>query len=93
MLKLKCLNLALKCWNKKTFGDVHSYISEAHSSLKEVKDEIANFGFAEVRFKDNVDAQCALDLDLDIRDFMLRDHCRVKWLRKGDRFLSCVGVV
>ncbi|KAF3443020.1 hypothetical protein FNV43_RR16941 [Rhamnella rubrinervis] len=78
-------------WNG-CLGNIHNKITLAKEKLLSVQNIIGTEGFTEERLAEEAAAQVSLDEALLFKETMLRDQCRVKWLRIGDRELQGINI-
>ncbi|XP_057784939.1 uncharacterized protein LOC131002461 [Salvia miltiorrhiza] len=85
MAKLRRLRGVLKSWNKEVFGNVDVAIRELGDNLATVQKNIANSGYNDELFNEEINAQAKLNIILARKDDFLKQKSRITWLHDGDR--------
>ncbi|XP_057779947.1 uncharacterized protein LOC130998549 [Salvia miltiorrhiza] len=88
MMKLKRLRLALKNWNRQVFGNVDDQLRQLQSSLEGIQRRIANEGYSESLFEEEVEVQARVGTILSRKSALLKQKSRINWLNDGDRNTS-----
>jgi len=83
--KLKHLKMALKVWNKNTFGDIHLQVKVATEKLDAIQDEIDNLGVTDDLMDQEKAAQIHLEKVLDTEETFWHQKSKVNWHSQGDR--------
>jgi len=82
--KLKLTKIALKNWNRDTFGNIFQMIREANDRIQQLEDRARNDTSDEIRSLLYM-ANKNLELALRREELFMREKSRQSWLRDGDR--------
>jgi len=86
--KLKHLKLALKTWNKNSFGDVHAHVKNAIQKVGLIQEELDISGATYDLLEQEKSAQIELEKTLDIEETFWQQKSKVQWHTQGDRNTS-----
>lgn len=75
ILKLRLVNLAIKGWNKGSFGEMNSRIEVARIRLQQAQDDMALHGFSKALFQEELDPHDQLDKELNRQNSLLKEKC------------------
>ncbi|XP_057803558.1 uncharacterized protein LOC131018881 [Salvia miltiorrhiza] len=85
MFKLRRLRGVIRSWNKTVFGNVDTAIHEYQQDLLEIQTHIAESGYTNDLFDEEVSAQAKINVLLSRKNSMLQQKSRINWLVDGDR--------
>jgi len=83
--KLKILKEAFKVWNKNTFGNVHTQVTDVYKDLDEIQMKINNTGIFDLLMDQEKAAQINLENALNVGEMFWHEKSKVKWHSEGDR--------
>ncbi|XP_058750108.1 uncharacterized protein LOC131623108 [Vicia villosa] len=86
--KLKLLKDKLKRWNREVFGKINLDIEEDVNDINLADERLASTSFSLASFEENLvfrkEATCGFWRNLRIKENMLVQKSRMKWLKEGD---------
>ncbi|XP_057770241.1 uncharacterized protein LOC130990060 [Salvia miltiorrhiza] len=85
MFKLRRLRGVIQSWNKMVFGNVDTAIQENQHNLLDIQAHIAESGYTDDLFDEEVSAQAKINVLLSRKNSLLQQKSRMNWLVDGDR--------
>ncbi|XP_057802933.1 uncharacterized protein LOC131018226 [Salvia miltiorrhiza] len=85
MFKLRRLRGVIRSWNKTVFGNVDTAILDNQQDLLDIQAHIAESGYTDDLFDEEVSAQAKINVLLSRKNSMLQQKSRLNWLVDGDR--------
>ena len=83
--KLRLLKKDLRVWNSSIFGNVHVAVDKANNILEDIQLKIANEGYSEDLYNQEIKAHSALAKALNYQAAFFKEKSHLKWLENGDR--------
>jgi len=83
--KPKHLNVAMKQWNKDTFGNVHDQVKIAKDRVDQIQSEIDNLGHSDNLMLQEKNAQVILEQAQNVEELFRQQKSKVKWHCDGVR--------